>query len=175
MTISSVIYWVVKAIPIIIMVAVFVGIAGFFIISLCERQHLKGDLAPTVGQSPYEAIPYFSAMKELAGRLGFWHGGDFHTAAGKSKVRGNCSLWASGDGLVLCEIVGTKFCGLPYRRTRLFTFTMAGCSTSVSRTFSSPTSESKKAVAQKDRHKIPRPGDPKYDMVAALEKFKLRG
>ncbi len=107
-----------------IFLLLFVGIpalalTGFIIVSLWERQYLRSDLAPTVGQSPCEVISYFMAMKELAGKLGFEHGGDFHTAEGKSKVRGNDSLWVSGDRLILCEIVGAKAFGLPCRRARL--------------------------------------------------------
>ena len=90
-----------------------------FVTSMCERQFLAGDIEPVHEPFPFEPLPYWSATKQDAARLGFRHEGDYATKKQSSVVKGLESIWTNPERTVIVSIIGGAFSGMKTRRTIL--------------------------------------------------------
>jgi len=101
-----------------------IGVVGsfllfFFIVCLCERQRLTGDVEPASEPFPYPPAPYWTATRDDAMKYGLQHAGDFATRKKSSVVKGLLSLFVSRDRQVLAAIVCGSFAAAKTRKTIL--------------------------------------------------------
>src|SRR4051794_18960279 len=86
-----------------VLVVLFVIVV--FIVSLCERQYLVGDVDPAYEPYPYPATPYWRASRDDAINLGLRHAGDFATKKDTTMVKGLQGMFMTQDNCVLVSIV----------------------------------------------------------------------
>ena len=91
----------------------------FFIVCLCERQKLTGDVEPASEPFPYAPTPYWKATRVDALKYGLQHAGDFATRKNTTVVKGLMSLFISQDHETLAAIVSGAFAGTKTKKTVL--------------------------------------------------------
>lgn len=105
--------------------AVFLLLAFFVVLFVStawlERQRIRDFVPAPPGEAP-AGSPYFMAMNEAAGRLGFNFAGLFVQNRTSRVYLARLTLWVSADGQTLLRIVGGKTAGMQVRRTTLTSF-----------------------------------------------------
>src|SRR5262245_52062121 len=86
-----------------------------------ERQRIR-EFVPAPAGEATAGFPYFVAMNEAAGRLGFNFAGLFVQDRASRVYQCHLALWTSADGQALLRIVGGKTAGMQVRRTTLTSF-----------------------------------------------------
>lgn len=106
---------------------VYLLIAAFFLVTitsllgvgLIEKQRVR-DFGPVPPDNVPPASPYFKAMNEAAGQLGYGSAEVVGQARNSSTYRCTLALWLSPDKRALLCIFGGKLAGVNYKRTILF-------------------------------------------------------
>ena len=83
-----------------------------------ERQRIR-DFVPAPPETIIGGSPYFVAVNEAAGRLGFLFAGLFVQDRASRIYQARLALWISADGLTLVRIAGGKTAGANIKRTML--------------------------------------------------------